>query len=177
MEFLSRLSKKERRLFYITVTVVAIVFLGKVVFKPVMNKLESFNGKISLEEKKLEKSMHILAQESSISSEYKKFAQGIKQEQSDEETIASLLSSIEKMANSVSVFILDMKPNPVEKSEFYKKYSVKIEAEAKISNLTDFIYQLENSPRLLRVSDFRLTPQKKATDLKINMTVTEVLIN
>ncbi|MDD5282302.1 MAG: type 4a pilus biogenesis protein PilO [Candidatus Omnitrophica bacterium] len=177
MEFLSRLSKKERRLFYITVAVVAIVFLERVVFKPVMNKLENFNGKISLEEKKLEKSMHILGQESAITSEYEKFAQSIKQEQSDEETLAILLSSIEKMANSVSVFILDMKPGTVEKAEFYKKYTVKIEAEAKISNLTDFIYQLENSPKLLRVSDFRLTPQKKETVLKISMTVTEVLIN
>lgn len=177
MEFLSRLSKKEKRLFYITVTIVVCVFFANLVFNPVMNKLESFNGKISLEEKKLEKSMYILSQEAAISSEYKKFAQSIKQEQSDEEAIASLLSGIEKMAGSVSVFILDMKPNPVEKSEFYKKYSVKIEAEAKISNLTDFIYQLENSPKLLRVSDFRLTPQKKETILKIDMTVTEVLIN
>ncbi|MDD5408583.1 MAG: type 4a pilus biogenesis protein PilO [Candidatus Omnitrophica bacterium] len=177
MEFLSRLSKKERRLFYIAVTVVAVVFLDRVVFRPVLNKLESFNGKISLEEKKLEKSLLILGQEAAITQEYKKFAQSIKQEQSDEETIASLLSSIEKMAKSVSVFILDMKPAPVEKAEFYKKYAVKIEAEAKISNLTDFIYQLENSPNLLRVADFRITPQKKETVLKINMTVTEVLIN
>jgi Tfp pilus assembly protein PilO len=177
MEFLSRLSKKERRLFYIAVAVIAVVFLDRAVFRPVFNKLESFNGKISIEEKKLEKSMQILAQEPVITSEYKKFAQSIKQEQSDEETLASLLSGIEKMANSVSVFILDMKPNPVEKAEFYKKFSAKIEAEAKISNLADFIYQLENSPRLLRISDFRLTPQKKETVLKINMTVTEVLIN
>jgi Tfp pilus assembly protein PilO len=142
-----------------------------------LNKLESFNGKISVEEKKLGKSMLILAQEAAITEEYKKFAQSIKQEQSDEETIASLLSSIEKMAKSVSVFILDMKPAVVEKAEFYKKYAVKIEAEAKISNLTDFMYQLENSSSLLRVSEFRLTPQKKETILKINMTVTEVLIN
>jgi len=177
MELLSRLSKKERRLFYIAVTVVAVVFLDRAVFRPVLNKLESFNGKISVEEKKLEKSMLILAQEAAITEEYKKFAQSIKQEQSDEETIASLLSSIEKMAKSVSVFILDMKPAAVEKTEFYKKYAVKIEAEAKISNLTDFMYQLENSSSLLRVSEFRLTPQKKETILKINMTVTEVLIN
>ncbi len=177
MEFLSRLSKKEKRLFYITVAVISIVFLERVVFKPVINKLESFNGKISLEEKKLEKSMLILAQEQTINSEYKKFAQNIKQEQSEEEAIAGLLSSIEKMAKSVSVFILDMKPGTVEKSEFYKKYSVKVEVEAKINNLSDFIYQLENSPKLLRVSDFRLTPQKKETVLKVSMTITEVLIN
>jgi len=142
-----------------------------------MNRLEDLNGKISLEEKKLEKSMLILAQDSAINDEYKKFAQSIKQEQSDEEALANLLSSIEKMAKSVSVVIQDIKPNVVEKSESYKKYSVKIEAETKINSLADFIYQLENSPQLLRVSDFRLTPQKKEGALKVNMTVTEVLIN
>ncbi|MCX6765102.1 MAG: hypothetical protein NT148_01005 [Candidatus Nealsonbacteria bacterium] len=115
MEFLSRLSKKEKRLFYITVIIVACVFFDRVVFRPVMSKLESFNGKISLEEKKLEKSMLILQEEDVINSEYKKIAQNIKQGQSDEETIAVLLSSLEKMANSVSVFILDIKPNPVER--------------------------------------------------------------
>jgi len=177
MEFLTRLSKKEKRLFYITVTIVACVFLDRIIFRPVMNKLESLNGKINLEEKKLEKSMLILKEETVIRSEYNKIAQNIKQEQSDEETIAVLLSSLEKMANSVSVFVSDMKPNPVEKADFYKKYSIKIEAEAKVSNLADFIYQLENSPKLFRISDFRLTPQKKETILKINMTVTEVLIN
>jgi Tfp pilus assembly protein PilO len=153
------------------------LLLDRAVFKPVINKLKGFNGKISLEEKKLSKSMLILAQEQSIKNEYDKFAQGIKQEQSDEETTAALLSSIEKMANSVSVFILDMKPGLVEKGESYKKYSVKVEAEAKINNLSDFIYQLENSPKLLRVSEFRLTPQKKESFLKISMTITEVLIN
>ncbi|MFA6358163.1 MAG: type 4a pilus biogenesis protein PilO [Candidatus Omnitrophota bacterium] len=177
MEFLTRLSNKEKRLFYITVAIIALVFFDRVVFRPVMNKLESFNGKINLEEKKLEKSMLILQEEAVIASEYKKIAQNIKQEQSDEETTATLLSNLEKMANSVSVFISDMKPNLVEKFDFYKKYSVKIEAEAKISNLADFIYQLENSPKLFRISDFRLTSQKKEAILKVNMTVTQVLIN
>lgn len=177
MDFLSRLSKKEKRLFYITMAVVALVLFDRVVFRPVMEKLDDLNEKISIEEKKLEKSMLIIAQDETISEEYKKFAQSIKQEQSDEEAIAGLLSSIEKMGKSVAVFIQDIKPNAVDKSEFYKKYSVKIEAETKISNLADFIYQLENSPQLLRVSDFRLTPQKKEGLLKVNMTVTEILIN
>lgn len=177
MGFLSKLSKKEKRLFYITVVVVAVVFFERVVLRPVLNKLEVLNGKISLEEKKLEKSLLVLQEESAINSEYEKFAQNIKQEQSDEETLAALLGSLEKMANSVSVFILGIKPNPIEKYDFYKKYSVKVEAEAKISNLIDFIYQMENSPKLLRLSDFRLTPQKKETILKIDMTITEVLIN
>jgi len=176
MELFNRLSKRERQIAYVSIVLIACVFFDKVAFSPVMRKLESLNGEIKVQVMKLEKSMYIVLQESLISSEYKKFVQDIKQAQSDEETVAGLLSSIEKMANSVSVTIQDMKPAPVEKFEFYKRYVIKIGAEAKISNLVDFIYQLENSPQLLRVADFRLTPQKKESFLKIEMTVTEVLI-
>ena len=176
MEFFNRLSKRERKIAYLVIVLIAGVFFDKVAFRPVMRKLESLNGETQVQVKKLEKSLYIVLQEKPISGEYNKFVQNIKQTQSDEETVAALLSSIEKMANSVSVTIQDMKPSLVEKFEFYKKYAIKIQAEAKISNLADFIYQLENSPQLLRVADFRLTPQKKESFLKIDLTVTEVLI-
>ena len=176
IDILSRLSKRERRAVYISIALIVCVFFDKVVFRPVTHKLESSNGEIFIQEKKLEKSMQILAEEDSLTSEYKKFTQNIKQTQSDEETIATLLGSIEKMASSVSVLLVDMKPSVVEKSEFYKKYSVKIEVDAKMNNLVDFIYQLENSPQLLRVAEFRAAPQKKEFVLKVYLTITEILI-
>ena len=174
---LSRFSKRERYIAYISVAIAAITLFDKFVFSPVMNRLENLNEGILLQEKKLERSMHILLQEDLITSEYKKYAQQIKQERSDEETLAILLSNIEKLAKKSSVSVVDMKPSPVEKSKFYKKYTVKIEAEAKIDFLTDFIYQLEESSQLLRVVEFRLSPQKRESPiLKIYLTVTEVLI-
>ena len=178
MLFLSRLSKRERYVAYISVAIIACVFLDKVVFRPVINRLENLNSQILIQGKKLEKSMHILRQEDSITGEYEKYAQHINQERSDEEEIGELLSSIEKLAKKASVFLVDMKPSPVESWEFYKKYTVKIEAEAKISYLADFIYQLEKSPQSLRVAELRLSPKKKEfSNLKIYMTVTQILIN
>lgn len=177
MLFLSRLSKRERYIVYISVAILACVFLDKVVFRPVLRKLEDLNRQILIQGKKLEKSMHILLQENSITGEYEKYAQHINQERSDEEEIGVLLSSIEKMAKKASVFLVDMKPSPVESWEFYKKYTIKIEAEAKISYLADFIYQLGKSPQLLRVAELRLSPKKKESSvLKIYMTVTQILI-
>jgi len=175
-DLFSRLSKRERRAVYISIALVVCVFFDRAVFRPVTRKIESSNGEITIQEKKLEKSLQILAEESSITTEYNKFTQNIKQALSDEETTAALLSSIEKMASSVSVTLVDMKPTAVEKTEFYKKYSVKLEVDAKMNNLVDFIYQLENFPQLLRVSEFRITPEKKDAFLKTFMTVSEILI-
>ena len=175
--FLSKLTKRERYITYISIAIVVCVFFDKAVFTPVMDKLESLNAEIIIQEKKLQKSMQILLQEDYISSEYKEFAQHIKQERSDEEAIAILLSNIEKMAKNSSVSIIDMKPAPVEKLEFYKRYTIGVEVEAKIGHLADFIYQLEKTPQLLRVGEFRLSPKKKETAvLRIHMVVTEILI-
>lgn len=81
------------------------------------------------------------------------------------------------MAKNSSVSLIDVKPSAVEKTEFYKKYTIKIEAEAKVGHLADFIYQLEKSPQLLRVAEFRLSPKKRESSvLKIYMVVTEILI-
>ena len=175
--FLSRLTKREKYITYISITIVACVFFDRIVFAPVMNKLESLNAEILIQEKKLQKLRNILLQEDLITGEYKKYAQHIKQEGSDEEAIAILLSNIEKMAKNSSVSIIDMKPAPVEKLEFYKRYTIGVEVEAKIDNLSDFIYQLEKTPQLLRVAEFRLSPKKKETAvLRIHMVVTEILI-
>ena len=161
----------------ITVVIVISILFDKVVLSPIIERINKLNGEIFIQEKRLEKSLRILAQEKLITSEYKKYTQFIRQSHSDEEQIAEFLSDIEKLVRKSSVFLADIKPGSVKKAGPYKEYTVKIEMESKISFLADFIYQLEKSPRLLRVKDFRLTPKKKGLEiLKAEMTVTQILI-
>ncbi len=174
---LTKLSKRERYILYITLVVVISVLFDKVVLSPIMERLNKLNREIFIQEKKLEKSIRILTQEELITSEYKKYTQFLRQSHSDEEEIAQLLSEIEKLAGKTSIFLADIKPGKVEKVGRYKKYTVKIEIESEIGHLANFIYQLEESPRLLRVRDFYLTPKKKESPiLKARMTITEILI-
>lgn len=175
--FLSRLSRRERYILYSCVTVIVMVFSDKLVFRPVMNKIENLNKEILIHERKLEKSMRILQQDDSITKEYEKYAKHIKQRSSDEETTAVFLSDIEKIAKEALVSFLDVKPSPPEEAGFYKRYIIKIEAEAKINHLIDFIYRLEKAPQLLRVVEFRLSPKAEESDiLKIYIVVSEILI-
>lgn len=175
--FLSRLSKRERYIVYITVVVVISILFDKVVLSPIIERINKLNREIFIQEKRLEKSLRILAQEELITSEYKKYTQFIRQSRSDEEEIAEFLSDIEKLVRKSSVFLADIKPGSVITAGPYRKYTVEIKTESKISYLADFIYQLEESPRLFRVKDFRLMPKKKdSTTLKMRMTVTQILI-
>ena len=174
---LSRLSKRERYILYITVVVIVSILFDKVVLSPITERLNKLNGEIFIQEKKLEKSLRILAQEELITSEYKEYTQFIRQSRSDKEEIAELLSEIEKIASKTPISLADIKPGKIEKVGHYRKYTVKIETESEMDHLANFIYQLELSPRLLRVKDFYLTPKKKGSPvLKVRMTITETLI-
>jgi len=175
--FLSRLSRRERYMLYFSVAVIAAVFSDKLVFRPVMNKIEYLNKEIVVHEKRLEKSMRILQQDDSITKEYEKYAKYIKQRDSDEEATAIFLSDIEKIAKESAVSFLNVKPSPPEEAGFYKRYIIKIEAEAKINHLIDFIYRLEKAPQLFRVVEFRLSPKAEESDiLKIYIVVSDVMI-
>ena len=177
MLFFSRLSKREKFIAIISVVLIAGVFLDKIVFAPVINKFESLNEQILIQEKKLKKTMRILLQEELITDEYEKYVRHIKQERSNEEEVAVLLKDIEEIANDSSVFIVDMKPSPVKNWESYKKYTIKIEAEATVGYLADFIYRLEKTPRLLRVVELRLSPKKNEFSiLRIRMAITQILV-
>jgi len=175
---LPKLSKREKQIGFISLVLVTFIFFDKVVFGPVRSRLKNLNGQIVIQAKKLAKSRIILFQEDLIIEEYEKYAQDIKQINSNEEEIAALLSVIERMANDSFVSIVDMKPSSTEINKFYKKYVVRIEAEAKIGYLADLIYQLEKSPRLLRVTELRLSPKKKdSSALRIYITIVQVLLS
>ncbi|MCK4912714.1 MAG: type 4a pilus biogenesis protein PilO [Candidatus Omnitrophica bacterium] len=175
---LPKLSRREKQIGFISLVLVVSIFFDKVIFSPVKERLKNLNGQIVVQEKKLAKSRRILSQDDLILKEYEKYAQGIKQDNSNEEEVASLLSIIEKMANDSFVSVVDMKPSNVESHKFYKKYVIRIEAEAKIGYLADLIYQLEKSPQLLRVTELRLFPKKKESSaLRIYMTITQVLLS
>jgi len=175
--FLSRLSKRERYLLYITVVVLVSILFGKAGVSPIMQRLSKLNREIFVQEKKLEKSLRVLAREELIRSEYKKYIQFVRQSRSDEEQTSELLSEIEKLADKTSISLSNIKPGKIEKVGRYRKYVVRIEAESEIGHLASFIYQLEESPELLRIRNFHLTPRKKASSiLKARMTITELLI-
>ena len=176
--FLSKLSKRERYITYITTVIIVFFFFSRVMLRPIINKLNDLNQEIAIQEKRLEKSLNILVQEDAINSNYKKYVKNLKQTSSDEEEIAELLSEIEQIAKKAGIFISDIKPLPVKKIDFYKEYVVELEAESEIAFIIDFIYQLEKSPRLLKVEKFHLTPKKeKGKDfLKAQMSISEILV-
>ncbi|MCF7875340.1 MAG: type 4a pilus biogenesis protein PilO [Candidatus Omnitrophica bacterium] len=175
--FLLKLKKRERYILYFAIIVIGFFIFDRIVIRPVLAELKNLNKKITVKEKQLKKSLRLVSQKEKINSLYSEYVDQIKQELSDEEEVAKLLSYIEEVAKETNVSLVRLKPSQTKKEDFYKKFIMKIEAEASISRLIDFIYKLEKSSQLIRVDDFRLTPRKQGSSiLEIEMSISKVLV-
>ncbi len=172
-----QLSKRKRYTFYIIIVILVAVFLDKVVFQAVMGRMDELNSAILVQERKMQKTLGILSMEDLITEEYAKCIEGVGRKYSEEEEKSKLLSEIERLARSSLVSLKNIKPGAIKKIGPYEEYTIKIEVEAKMNYLVDFIYKLERSPCLLRVESFQLrTKDKKSPILRGQMTITEILI-
>ena len=174
---LTKISKREKIVVYVTAAVVIALLFDRVVLSQVMHKINTVNREIQVQEKKLQNALYILSQERSITNEHKKYTQEVRQKYSDEEEKSQLNSEIVDLAKKAGVFLADIQTRSIEEKELYNKYTVEIELESKISFLADFIYQLEKSPHLLRIEKFYLAPREKKEEiLKAEMTITGILL-
>jgi Tfp pilus assembly protein PilO len=66
--------------------------------------------------------------------------------------LAYFLSAIENIGKASGVYLNDVKPQKVKDTDFYKIMLVEVKFQATSQTLAKFLYELENSPLLLKVS-------------------------
>jgi len=173
----SNLTKRERNLFYLTVILIFIWFAQRFVFKPIIFKWNELDERIAVNSLKLEKNKRMIDRKERIKQEYDRYASSVKMTGTDEEEMAKFLTEIESLASSSSVRIVDIKPRPIKKVEFYKKYIVELDAEGEIKQVSKFIYDIQNSPQLLKVDKFLLGTKSAGTNLlKCHILVSKILV-
>ncbi|MBI3617629.1 MAG: type 4a pilus biogenesis protein PilO [Candidatus Omnitrophica bacterium] len=172
-----KLSKKEKIGLSAALAFLALAFLDRLLISPVRTKFNALNQQIRISEKQLGGDMRNINQKKFIGEEYEQYLPYIRRSGSDEEEVAKILGEIEALARKSSVYLVDMKPRKPREVEFYKEYTVEIEAEGGMESLMSFIYQLNTSSQLLRVETLRLNLTKGDSNvLSASMLITKVLI-
>lgn len=173
----SNLSQREKKLFYLTIGLITVLFIYRFIIRPVVVTWKDLNERISVSNLKFEKSQKILSLKGRIQRDYERYASSVKMSGSEEEEMAKFLTEIESLARSSSVHISGIKPLPIKKVDFYKKYVVELEAEGDIKQVSKFIYDIQNSPQLLKIDKYSLGTKGAGTNLlKCNILVSKVLI-
>lgn len=174
--FLDKLPKKEKFGLFIAVVFVSVAALDRLVVDPITTRVQWINHQIEIAEKELERNLRNINQKEVIAEKYQKYVKYVKKVGSDEEEVAKLLGEIEELARGSTVYLVDMKPRTSKEIDFYKEYTVEVEAEGNVRSVVRFLYQLNNSTQLLRTEKLRLTlKEKDSSVIKATILITKIL--
>ena len=66
---------------------------------------------------------------------------------------------------------------PVKVAALYKKYTIELEAEGEMAQLTSLIYQLQNSPQLLKVEKMQMSAKSGSSGiLKSRLVISKIKV-
>jgi len=154
---ISKFSMREKAMAIGTSTIIITALIYAFIAEPVMRTHSRLNRQISSGLMKLEKSYRLIRSEEAILAKYSRYAELIKPMPSEEEEIAAMLKAIEEIARSNSIYITNIRPQPVRDKEAYSEVVFELSAEAGLERLIKFIYDMQRSGNLLRVTRLTLT--------------------
>lgn len=176
-KFLSRLNKREKVIFYLAVCFVSLLSLDRLIVAPILSKLKKISKEIEEKEIAVKKDLHILSQKDRILSEEARYARFIGGVKNEEEQVTSMLKEIETLTNKSSVYLVDMKPAGFKDSGSSKKYMVNLSCEGEMEQLVDFMYNLENSNKLLTIEKYQIVPKSRESSVaSCTMIVSKIVI-
>jgi Tfp pilus assembly protein PilO len=174
---LSRLSKREKAILYGTVLVVSLTAIDRLIINPIFSKMEALNKQIQEKDAGIKKDLRILAQKERILAEKVKYASFLSSSASEEEEMTSILKEVEALAGKSSVYLVDMKPVGLKKSGSSEKYLINVNCEAQMEQLTEFIYNIESSNKLLSVEKCQINPKSKDSSVvKCSMSIAKIVV-
>ncbi len=170
------LSSRERRIFQFAAGFILLLLVDQVVFTRVWDSYSLIEEQIAEAEGTYVRNLVNLKRQETVESDYAKYRSFIRPAGKDEEENASLLSEVEQLARSNQVVLVDMKPREVKAHQFHKEYSAELDAEAEMEALIKFIYELEQSPQLMRISNAKLNlKEAESTFVRVKLTVTKTV--
>jgi len=159
------LSRRESRLFYLTLAVIIAWACQAIIVKPVSTNWRRLEEEIAADRLKLEKSERLIRREKSINSDYERAAASLKMSGTTEEEMAKFLTEIESLANSAGVHINEIKPLPTKKLDLYRKFYADLELEGEMAQISRFMRSVQTSPNLLAIDKLSLSSKQGGSNL------------
>ena len=123
--FLSRLSKREKTIFYLAAIFVSIMLLDRLIISPIFYKMVSINKEIEEKIQGIKRSLYLLAYKDKIEDEVNYYKQFISSPKTEEEEMTAMLKDIEAIANKTTVYLMDMKPAGFRDKDTHREVMVK----------------------------------------------------
>lgn len=177
-QILSKLSKRQRTLLYVTAAIVGVALLERLVYSPVGDRLNELDQEILAKETQLRRNLKNVAAGDEVRKAYLPYMAYASPAGSDEETIGGVLKEIEELARKSGLALGNVRPKPATKIDVGKQYPVEVELETEMSRLIKFIHGLHASKQLLRVNQLRLDPKGgRGPQVKVYLLINKSVIH
>jgi Tfp pilus assembly protein PilO len=165
LSFVTRLSKRERTIFYVTVGVISLVLLDRMVLSPILAKINSLGETIQAKEEAIERSLLIVTQEKRIEGEKNLYSTYLSKPQAEEKTITAFLQDVETLAKKSSIYLTDIKPSGKGAEGEVVQYFVKLSFEAQMEQVFNFFYNVSSFENLIRIEDYQIRPKSEGSSI------------
>lgn len=162
-EYFAKLSKREKTFVYATALIVFFAAVDRLVYVPIVNLSDELDREILMQEKQIKANWRNLAMREAVLKTFSVYDGYASSTGSDEKEVANLLNEIEALARKNGLSLINVKPKPLTKEQYWKRYHVEVEIETEWTPLFKFIYDLYSSKFLLRVKHLRLVPKGRLT--------------
>ena len=159
LSFVSKLSKRERLIFYVTIGIVGFVLLDRLIISPILTKISYLNETIRIQEESIEQSLLIVTQEKRIEKEASQYSSYLSQSQTGEKAITAFLKEVETLAKKSSVYLIDIKPTLQAEEGAGEKYFVRINFEAQMDQVINFFYYVASFEQLIKIEEYQIRPK------------------
>lgn len=171
MKFISKLSQRERLLFYISVVIVTLFLVDHFIFNQMIVKIKEIDNQIETLKDELTEYKGILSYKEKIIEEKKIYG---KYFEKDENPALKLQKTLDTLCIQADLTSPELKLIP---SRDTSKYTIELRAEGKMKNLVNFMYNLNIIDSLLKVEKINLVPKAaKSETLTIYIQVSITII-
>ena len=177
LSFITRLTKRERIIFYTTIGIVSLVLLDRMILSPILDRVNSLSESIQAKEESIEQSLIIVNQEERIEGESSLYTSFLSEPQTEEKTITAFLKEVETLAKKSSVYLIDIKPSGKEVEGTVVQHFVKLNFEAQMEQVFNFFYNVTNFEMLIKIEDYQVRPKSEGSSVIVcNILISKTII-
>lgn len=174
MKFISKLSRRERLFFYVSVIAVLLFLLDRFIFSVMLEEIKKIDSDINAMQTELSGDIGILSYQEKITKETEIYGEYLEKEESPEVINRKLQEKVNELASGAGLTVNELKPVS---SKDTTKCSVELRVEGEMKNLVNFMYNLNAVSSLLKVEKIDLTPKTiKSAILNIYLTISKTVI-
>jgi Tfp pilus assembly protein PilO len=173
----SRFSQRERTVLFFAAAAVSLLLIDRVIVGPVVSKIESLTDQIDEKKVDVERDLRILSYRDRIISERARYDAFLTTIRPEQEEITALLKEVEGLASESGIYLVDMKPRKIEDLGPSKKFVISLTCEAQMTQVIDFMYNIENSETLLTIEQYDISPKAKGSSIaKCTLSIAKLII-